>query len=164
MKVRKVLLGDAAQIAKIYNYYILSSVATFEEQAISTKEMEHRIGKVTTELPWLVYENADHILGYAYATQWKPRSAYRNTVESTVYVKPESIKKGVGQQLYFDLIAKLKELNLHAVLAGITLPNEASIRLHEKLGFEKVGQLKEVGYKFGSWVDVGYWQLTMDND
>lgn len=159
--IRPAITSDAIAIAKIYNYYISHSLATFEEIEINAEEMASRILSVSQKLPWLIYEESNEILGYAYATLWKPRSAYRNTVESTVYVKPNAFKKGIGKLLYNELINRLKALEHHAVLAGITLPNEASVALHEKLGFVKVGQLKEVGNKFGKWVDVGYWELLL---
>ncbi|MEM1405433.1 MAG: N-acetyltransferase family protein [Bacteroidota bacterium] len=160
--IRKAHLSDDLNIANIYNYYILNSMSTFEEQPVSQGEMRLRIEQVQVSLPWLVYETNNEIRGYAYATQWKPRSAYRNTVESTVYVRYDSYGKGIGRQLYEKLIEELKALKLHAVLAGITLPNEASMVLHEKLGFTKVGKLKEVGYKFEKWADVGYWELIFN--
>lgn len=159
--IRKAHLSDDLNIVNIYNYYILNSMSTFEEQPVSQREMRFRIEQVQASLPWLVYETNGEILGYAYATQWKPRSAYRNTVESTVYVRSDSYGKGVGKKLCQELIEELKAQKLHAALAGITLPNEASVALHEKLGYTKVGQLKEVGYKFEKWVDVGYWELVL---
>ncbi|MEM7110054.1 MAG: arsinothricin resistance N-acetyltransferase ArsN1 family B [Bacteroidota bacterium] len=160
--IRSATPDDAAAIAEIYNYYIENSVATFEEIKVTIADMGTRIQKVTSKLPWIVYEKDGLILGYAYATQWKPRSAYRKSVESTVYVAPNAYQKGIGRKLYVELIDQLKVLTLHAVLAGITLPNEASIALHEHLGFVKVGQFKEVGFKFQKWVDVGYWQLILN--
>ncbi|MEM6525201.1 MAG: arsinothricin resistance N-acetyltransferase ArsN1 family B [Bacteroidota bacterium] len=159
--IRSATLKDAIPITEIYNYYILNSVATFEEIEVTAADMGRRIQEVTSKLPWIVYEEDSSILGYAYATKWKSRSAYKNTVESTVYIKPGAHKKGIGMRLYQELMDKLKALKLHTVLAGITLPNEASVALHEKLGFIKVGQLKEVGFKFEKWVDVGYWELIL---
>lgn len=162
--IRTVKLEDAHEIAEIYNYYILNTCFTFEEIPVSDEEMRKRIEAVQLKLPWLVYENDNEIIGYAYATDWKLRTAYKRTVESTVYLKNEAIKKGIGSLLYKELISRLTEMHIHAVIGGISLPNEASIALHEKFGYEKVGQFKEVGFKFKKWLDVGYWELIINKD
>lgn len=159
--VRAVRPEDANEIVEIYNYYILNSIATFEELCIDAEAMKERIQSVATKFPWIVYETERKIIGYAYATEWKSRSAYKHSVESTVYLKPGEVNKGVGSILYKELINRLTKLNFHAVLGGIALPNESSIRLHEKFGFKKVAQLKEAGYKFEKWIDVGYWELLL---
>jgi L-amino acid N-acyltransferase YncA len=157
--IRSVTLEDAREIAEIYNYYVLNSCVTFEELAVSTEEMRTRIEAGNQKFPWLVFEKDSKILGYAYATVWKPRSAYKHTAESTVYLNKEAIKNGIGSLLYTALIGQLTDLGFHAIIGGISLPNEASIALHEKFGFEKIAQFKEVGYKFKKWIDVGYWEL-----
>ncbi len=159
--IRNVTLKDAHQIAAIYNYYILNSIITFEETSIDAVEMSHRITSVITEFPWLVYEIDGQIIGYAYASKWKGRCAYKYSVESTVYLKNGAQAKGVGTQLYTELIKRLKHLKIHSVIGGIALPNQASIRLHEKLGFKKAAHFKEVGYKFEKWIDVTYWELLI---
>jgi L-amino acid N-acyltransferase YncA len=157
--IRPVAEEDAPELARIYNHYIVESVATFEETPVTAADMGARIAAVSgAGLPWLVSTADKRLTGYAYATAWKPRSAYRFTVESTVYVDPEAVGQGTGTALYKDLLVELRRRRVHAVLAGITLPNPGSIALHEKLGFRKVAELKEVGYKFARWVDVGYWQ------
>ena len=112
-------------------------------------------------LPWLVLEDEKQVVGYAYATQWKPRGAYRRTVETTVYIHQSFQGKGYGKLLYLELIEALKAQEYHALLGGISLPNEGSIVLHEKVGFKKAGQLREVGFKFDRWIDVGYWELIL---
>jgi len=160
--IRKITLKDAREIAEIYNYYVLNSCVTFEELEISTEEMRERIEATHSKFPWLVFEKESVILGYAYATMWKPRSAYKHTVESTVYLKKEATKNGIGSLLYAALIDQLTDLGFHAVIGGISLPNEASVALHEKFGFEKIAQFKEVGYKFKKWIDVGYWELLIN--
>lgn len=162
--IRKVKLEDAKEIAEIYNYYILNSCVTFEEIPVSIEEMGRRIQATFLKFPWLVYEKDMEIIGYAYASVWKPRSAYKHTIESTVYLKNEATKNGIGSLLYKELISQLTNLGFHAVIGGISLPNEASIALHEKFGFKKVAQLKEVGYKFKKWVDVGYWELLINKN
>ena len=159
--IRQVHLHDAVQIVEIYNYYILNEVATFEETIITAEEMNWRIEEVITNFPWLVYESENQILGYAYATKWKGRSAYRHSVEVSVYLKHGESGKGIGSQLYTTLFEQLKKMNMHAIMGGVSLPNEASVALHEKFGFKKVAHFKEVGFKFGKWVDVGYWQLIV---
>lgn len=160
--IRAVKLEDANEIAEIYNYYILNSCVTFEELAISTEEMRGRIEAAHLKFPWLVFEKDHEILGYAFLSVWKPRSAYKHKVESTVYLKKEATKMGIGSLLYAALISQLTDLGFHAVIGGISLPNEASVALHEKFGFEKIAQFKEVGYKFKKWIDVGYWELLIN--
>ena len=158
--IRPALPVDAEAIARIYNYFILNSVATFEEQTVTAQVMAERMDKINSaSLPWLVAETAGGVVGYAYASRWKDRSAYRYSVESTVYVDHAALGVGYGSQLYESLLAGLRQQGFHVVNGGITLPNEASTRLHEKFGFRKVAHFKEVGYKFGKWLDVGYWQL-----
>jgi phosphinothricin acetyltransferase len=157
--IRNIRPEDAAQICEIYNYYIENSIVTFEETPVTSEEMKSRIIKNTSKHPWIVYKKGDNILGYAYASDWKSRCAYKHSVETTVYLRQEAQGNGIGTILYKELIKLLKDKNLHAAIGGIALPNEASIALHEKLGFEKIGQFREVGYKFNNWIDVGYWEL-----
>lgn len=160
--IRPALLADTEAIARIYNHYIFNTVITFEEQVVTPQAMARRIDDVyAVSLPWLVAESSGTIAGYAYASRWKDRSAYRYAVESTVYLDPAALGVGFGSQLYEALLADLRQQKLHTVIGGIALPNEASTRLHEKFGFRKVAHFKEVGYKFGQWVDVGYWQLIL---
>jgi L-amino acid N-acyltransferase YncA len=101
------------------------------------------------------------VVGYAYASKWKSRSAYRYAVESTVYLDPRFTGQGIGRHLYGSLIAELRQRSLHAVIGGIALPNPASIALHERMGFVKVAHFKEIGWKFNQWIDVGYWELIL---
>lgn len=163
--VRDATPSDASSICEIYNHYVLHTHSTFEMDPISEQEMAKRVSHVQNELklPWLIFEMKDQIMGYAYATQWKPRKAYARTVESTVYLSPDSFGKGIGSIIYRELLDQLVALDYHSILGGIALPNDASIGLHEKLGFVKVGQLKEVGFKMNRWVDVGYWEYRVDN-
>lgn len=156
--IRDASLDDAAGIADIYNHYITESVVTFEQAAISDEVMKERINQVLSQgLPWLVAEEQSEILGYCYATPWKERSAYRFSVEITVYLNSETKGRGWGSRLYSSLFERLKQKDIHAVMGGITLPNEASVKLHEKFGMSKVAHFKQVGYKFAQWLDVGYW-------
>lgn len=159
--IRNATIKDAHQIAEIYNHYVESSIITFEETPLKIHEVEKWIKEIIQKLPWFVFEKDGKLLGYAHASSWKSRCAYRNSVESTVYLRPNAFGNGIGTQLYSKLLNALKQLGYHAVIGGISLPNDASIALHEKLGFEKIGQFKEVGYKFNRWIDVGYWQLLI---
>lgn len=163
LSIRRVSLPDAAAIVQIYNHFINETVVTFEEVPVSKMEMERRILEVFERgLPWTVWQNERaEILGYAYANRFRERVAYRFTVETTVYLDPNAIGQGIGYALYSDLIQRLKELKLHLAVGGIALPNEASVKLHERLGFEQVGIFSEVGFKFDRWVDVGFWQLEL---
>lgn len=153
---------DARAIADIYNFYVQNTLVTFEEQAVSESDMIERINEVqAANLPWLLMEIDACVVGYAYASKWKGRCAYRFSVESTVYLDGAFAKRGIGSQLYEALLAELRKRSMHAVMGGIALPNAASIALHEKFGFEKVGHFKEAGFKQDRWVDVGYWQLML---
>lgn len=160
--IRKVESRDANAIASIYNYYVKNEIATFEEVPVSVEYFQNNIASVTKQFPWLVFEENGQVLGYAYANIWKTRSAYNKSVEVSVYLKHGLNQRGIGSQLYKELIAILKREGFHVLIGGISLPNEASVRLHEKFGFEKVAHFKQIGYKFNTWVDVGYWQLTLN--
>ena len=137
------------------------TVITFEEIPVLEAEMAKRIADITSRLPWLVWETDGVIIGYAYASPWKARAAYRHAVESSIYLSPQATGRGVGSRLYTALIADLRQRGLHCVIGGAALPNPASVSLHEKLGFEKVAQFRQVGFKFGQWVDVAYWELML---
>jgi len=160
--IRSANLEDASDICRIYNFYVLNTIISFEEAPVSIDEMQQRILNTLKDYPWLVFIEMNEVVAYAYATQWKSRQAYKNTVESAIYVRQGFEGKGIGKMLYSELMQILKEKNFHAVLGGIALPNDRSIALHEKLGFQKVGQLKEVGFKFGKWIDVGYWEKLLN--
>ena len=156
---------DAAVIAQIYNYYVLNDFSTFEEQVVSEQEMQARIEQVSSDkLPWLVVLAEQKVVGYAYASRWRTRSAYRHSVEISVYLDHAEQGKGLGAQLYEALFDQLRSRPVHTVVGGITLPNPASIGLHEKFGLSKVAHFKEIGYKFGKRQDVGYWQIILGKD
>ena len=157
--LRKVRLQDAPAIAKIYNHYVRETIITFEETEVNSAEIEKRIQNVTSKYPWIVFEENGEILGYAYGYEWRTRSAYRFTAESAVYLRHDLSQKGIGSRLYQELLLQLKHQGIHVVMGVLSLPNEASIKLHEKFGFEKVAHFQQVGFKFQKWVDVGYWQL-----
>lgn len=162
VSIRPARPADAAVVVAIYNHYVEHTTVSFETEMVGVGTMADRMTDVVARgLPWLVAERDGEVLGYAYATPWKPRQAYRFSVESSVYVAPASCGQGLGRPLYAALIDALRALPVHAVLGGIALPNEVSIALHERLGFSKVGQLREVGFKHERWIDVGYWQLLL---
>ena len=153
---------DAGAIAAIYAPCVRDTVITFEEIPPDAAEMARRVAAVQQlGLPWLVAARSATVEGYAYATRWKERSAYRFTVETTVYVAPHAHRRGTGSTLYAQLLSRLAGLGLHTALGGIALPNPASVALHERHGFVHVGTLREVGFKLGRWIDVGYWERRL---
>ena len=161
-RIRPATLADAAQIVDIYNHYIATSYATFEVDPIDAAEMATRIEDVLAGgYPFFICEQESEIVGYAYGHQYRPRPAYRYSAETSVYIKPGHEGKSIGTMLYEKLFAELKNGELHAIIAGISLPNDASVRLHEKFGMEKVAHFREVGRKFDRWIDVGYWEIVV---
>jgi len=123
--------------------------------------MEGRIREITMKYPWLVLEEGGEIVGYAYANKYRDRSAYRFTAEISIYLRSGEEGKGFGSLLMERLIDKSQSCGIHTLVSGITLPNERSVALHEKFGFEKIAHFREVGFKFGQWIDVGYWEKIL---
>ena len=160
--IRKATPEDSGQIVKIYNYYVETSLVTFEEQVVSEIDFKKRIEDILTDYPYLVYEINGVILGYAYAGIFRTRVAYRYSSESSVYVHKDHFKKGIASALYEELLKEMKAAGLKSAIGGITLPNEGSVILHEKFGFKKIAHFEKVGYKFDQWLDVGFWQLMFD--
>ena len=162
MMVRAATADDAVDIAYIYNYYVATSHATFEIEPVDLAEMQRRIAACLDRgYPFLVCVDGDEITGYAYGHEYRERTAYRQTVEVSVYVRPGHDGKKIGTSLYEALFDEIKSGDFHAVVAGISLPNDASIHLHEKFGMEKVAHFREVGRKFDRWIDVAYWELGL---
>lgn len=160
--IRAVKPKDAAAIAEIYNHYIQYSCITFEEVSVSAIEMRKRISHVLAkDLPWLVAELDGMVIGYAYATKWRERSAYRHSVETTVYLSHDAKGNGIGGRLYKQLFTELRDRGVRIAIGGITQPSLASVALHEKLGMKKVAHFERVGLKFNQWLDVGYWQIDL---
>ncbi len=160
--IRAATAGDADAIARIYGHYIANTVVTFEEERVSGAEIRARLQKISAfGLPWIVHEEEGAVLGYAYAGRWHERSAYRFSVETTIYLDPHQLGRGLGTDLYATLLEGLRERGLHAAIGGIALPNPGSVALHEKLGFRQAAHYAEVGFKFDRWIDVGYWQLRL---
>jgi phosphinothricin acetyltransferase len=161
--IRQARKEDAGAIAAIYNYYVANTAITFDTEPVSEEEMRSRIVGISAEYPYFVYEEDGFIAGYSYATPWKKRNAYCRTVESTVYVSPDHKRKGIGIALMSRLMATLREMRIHAIIACISIPNDESIALHEKLGFAKASHFRQVGWKFGRWLDVCDWEFVPDN-
>jgi phosphinothricin acetyltransferase len=160
MDLRDAIPGDAAAIAAIYNHYVRGTTVSMEYEPISAEEMAGRMAAIQDAgLPWLVMCDGEALVGYAYASPWRSRIGYRHAVESSVYLAPASCGRGIGSRLYAPLLEHLRAAGHHTVIGGIALPNEGSVALHEKFGFVPVARFREVGCKFGEWVDVGYWQL-----
>ncbi len=165
MQVRTAKDDDAIDIAYIYNYYIATSHATFEIEPIDEAEMLRRIEECWyAGYPFLVCEENDEIVGYAYGRRFRPRQAYDHSVEVSVYIRPGHTDRKIGNLLYDALLQEIRKGNFHAIIAGISLPNDASVKLHENFGFEKVAHFREVGYKFDRWIDVGYWELILEQN
>ncbi len=162
--IRPVEISDASAIADIYNYYINETIITFELEPIGAAEIQSRIGNTTKSgLPYLVYldPTSKELVGYAYAGQWRKRIAYRFVVESAIYLKKGWEGQGIGTQLYAKLFDQLREKEFRSVIAGVSLPNEASVAVHRSMGFRKAGVFERVGYKFDKWIDVEFWQLEL---
>jgi phosphinothricin acetyltransferase len=160
--IRLFHLNDTLALLSIYNYYVLNTVVTFDIDRLSFETFAEKLDRINKEFPFLVYEEHGEILGYAYGSRWRPKPAYKQTVESTVYVKNGFHGKQIGTKLYQELLSILKHQKYHVVLGGLTLPNEASVKLHEKFGFKQVAHFKDVGRKFDTWLDVGFWQLNLN--
>lgn len=160
--IRAAIPEDAVVTAQIYNHYVLTTTVSFEEEPIDPAEQLARMqSSEAANLPWLVAESNSRIEGFAYASLWRPRSAYRHSVEVTVYVDPDSVGRGMGVRLYTELFDLLRQRKLRTALATIALPNDASVALHEKLGMSKAAHFAEVGYKMQRWIDVGIWQARL---
>jgi L-amino acid N-acyltransferase YncA len=164
LTIRAATPHDAAAIAAIYNPYIADTTISFEEEPVSAEDMRGRIASVQEGgLPWLVLERDGEIAGYAYATKWRVRHAYRFSVETSVYLSPQHAGQGAGTALYTALLEILRTAGCHLAIGGIAQPNPASVALHEKMGYRKVAHFSEVGFKFGQWIDVGYWERRLDD-
>jgi L-amino acid N-acyltransferase YncA len=152
---------DAAGCAAIYAPSVEASPTSFEERAPDREEMASRIERISATHPWLVAERRDELLGYAYACAHRERPAYRWATEVSVYVAEKQRRQGIGLALYEVLLERLRRQRFRVACAGITLPNEASVLLHERLGFDPIGVYRGIGWKAGAWRDVGYWQLDL---
>jgi L-amino acid N-acyltransferase YncA len=159
--IRLATTADAEGICAIYNHYDENTTVTFEETPVTPAAMAERIVDIQRTHVWCVACQDDVIAGYAYAGPWRTRAAYRFAVETTVYLDPNRTRQGLGRALYGRLLADLRGLGFHCAMGGVALPNEASVALHERMGFVKVAHFREVGFKFDRWIDVAYWQRAL---
>jgi L-amino acid N-acyltransferase YncA len=159
--VRSATANDADRCAEIYRPFVTDSWISFELDPPDTAEMASRIENYAEPYGWLVYEIAGQVVGYAYGSPHRTRLAYRSSCDVTVYVDPDYARHGIGRALYSALFLLLKARGFHAAFAGIALPNDGSVGLHETMGFTAIGIYKEVGWKMGGWRDVGWWQRLL---
>jgi L-amino acid N-acyltransferase YncA len=154
--------ADAAEVATIYAPFCLGTAVSFETTPPDEDRMRERISTLTQRYPWLVaVSETGEVLGYAYAGKHRERAAYRWSVDFTAYLAPEAKRRGIGTALYHALMKICQSLGYYRAFAAITLPNEASVRLHEKIGFRAIGVYRRVGFKLGRWHDVGWWSLDL---
>jgi L-amino acid N-acyltransferase YncA len=162
MEVRAVTPEDADEIAAIYGPIVRDTTISFEVDPPSAADMRSRIQAHPSSLPWLVaVDEAGALLGYAYAKMHRERAAYRWSVDTSVYVRSDCHRRGVGKALYGRLFQDLVERGYFQAFAGIALPNPASVALHEALGYTPIGVYRNVGWKLGGWRDVGWWQRQL---
>jgi phosphinothricin acetyltransferase len=160
-EIRVARSADADALAGIYAPYVAGTAISFEVEPPSAEEMGARLAACLTRTPWLLLCDGGEALGFAYAARHRERAAYRWSVDATVYVREDARRRGIGRSLYKSLFALLRLQGFFVAHAGITLPNAASVRLHESLGFEPVGVYAAVGYKNGRWHDVAWWRLPL---
>jgi L-amino acid N-acyltransferase YncA len=153
---------DGAAVAAIYEPYVLNTAISFEDTPPTSGEMSERITATLATCPFLVLEEQGVVLGYAYAGPHRASPAYRWSMDVTVYAASDAQRRGVGRALYKELLDQLTRQGFHAAFAGIALPNDKSVGLHEAVGFKHLGTYQEVGFKFGKWHDVGWWRLPLN--
>jgi L-amino acid N-acyltransferase YncA len=152
---------DAAACAAIYAPFVCDTVISLEEVPPSQAEMEARMERISRTHPWLVAEDEGVVAGFAYASPHRERAAYRWAADVSVYLHADHRRRGLGRALYRTLFELLGRQGVHVVCAGVTLPNEPSVALHESLGFQPIGIYRRIGWKAGAWWDVGWWQLNL---
>ena len=161
LTIRDATAADASECAAVYAPYVADTTVSFEEEPPDAAEMAHRIAAAQERHAWLVAERDGRVIGYAYGGPWRDRPAYRRTCEVSVYVEAGAQGGGVGRALYAALLDRMRELGMHTAVGGAAMPNDASERLHEALGFEAVGTFREVGHKQGRWCDVRWYQKLL---
>jgi L-amino acid N-acyltransferase YncA len=164
LTIRMAHPGDAPAIQEIYAPYCTDTPISFENEPPSVDQIRERMAKVQAQLPWLVAEEFGSVAGYAYASLHRERAAYRWSVDAAIYVGRARHRRGLGRALYTPLFEIVRRQGYAQAFAGITLPNAASVGLHEAMGFAPVGVFRAVGYKLGAWHDVGWWQLALRED
>lgn len=162
-QVRLATPDDAPAILEIYAPLVESTAISFEIEPPTLAEMRQRIIEIGRAYPWLAWEEGGNVTGYVYAGPHRARKAYQWSVEVSSYVHPDHRRRGIGSRLYRGLFELLRRQGYRNAYAGITLPNPASVRLHESLGFAPVGIYREIGFKLGSWHDVGWWHLVLQD-
>jgi phosphinothricin acetyltransferase len=162
-KIRIAAPSDAAAIASLYAPIVRETIISFETEPPTAEVMAERIAKTIPMYPFLVAERDGELIGYAYSGQHRERAAYRWSVDVSVYISANARRSGAGRALYNKLFEILRQQNFRSAFAGIALPNDASVGLHEAVGFEPLGVYKEVGFKLGDWRDVGWWRLALSN-
>lgn len=160
-RIRKIELADAGAVRDIYAPFVADSATSFEVEPPDVATMEDRIRYLQDQYPWLVFEANRRVLGYAYASSHRPRRAYQWSVEVSVYLHDSARQCGVGRALYLSLFEVLRRQGYVNAYAGITLPNPASVGLHESLGFTAIGVFSRIGFKFGQWHDVSWLQFRL---
>lgn len=153
--------ADAPALQAIYAPVVTSTSTSFELTPPTVEEMGERIAQKLLTHPWVVYEAQGTVVGYAHASTYRPRAAYQWSVEVSVYLHERWRGQGIGQALYTSLFALLRLQGFFSVYAGITLPNPASVALHERMGMRPLGVYHHAGYKLGAWHDVGWWQSSL---
>jgi phosphinothricin acetyltransferase len=161
VQVRSAAEEDLVRAREVVNHYIEHSVFNFRTAPQSIDEVRALWAQRHQRFPWLVAVVDGRVVGVAYAGPWNDRDAYRWTVESTVYVDPSAHRRGVGDALYTELLDRLRRQGFHSAVAVIALPNDPSVRLHERHGFARAGHLREAGFKHDAWHDVGFWQCSL---
>jgi len=159
--IRAARLEDAGQIREIYAPNVTEAFISFEAEPPTAGEMRERIAKTLATHPWLVHDEGGRILGYAYASKHRERAAYQWSADVSCYVRPEARGRGIGKALYTELLRRLEAQGFRNAYAGIALPNDASVRLHESVGFKPIGVYRGVGFKQGAWRDVGWWGVQL---
>ena len=162
-KIRSALSSDASSILDIYAPYIANTAVSFETEVPTVEDFTRRIMGNQESCPWLVYESYGLIAGYAYASKHRDRAAYQWSLESSVYVNEGFRQQGIATKLYQTLFQILKYQGCRNLYAGITLPNEKSVNFHQKMGFNKIADYKNIGYKFNSWHAVGWYELQLND-
>ncbi len=161
MLVRPATEGDAAAVARIYDREVRTGTATFDLEPRTIEVWLDRIASTRPGDHVLVAEGDGEVVGYASSSAYRPKAGYRHTRETTIYLSPSAQGRGVGRRMYDDLLGRLAEDDVHAVLAAVALPNDASVALHRSCGFGEVGVMREVGRKFGTWIDVLWLQRLL---
>jgi phosphinothricin acetyltransferase len=164
MLIRSATISDCPAISAIYNHYVLHDTCTYQEEPEQLEDREKWFAAHGPQHPVIVAEEAGQVVGWASLSPYNPRSAYRYTVENSIYLKPDRRRLGIGKLLLQDLIDRAKALGHRTIIAGISSEQVGSLKIHENFGFIKVGHLKRVGYKASQWLDVVYLQLELKTE